>query len=347
MMTHPVLSPAPALPAQGGELGMLVRACASVSVLLLCASLAAATGGREASTVPSDLPEGNGIAANHPADQGIEKDPAVVFADGFEDCSSPADLRARWDWLIHDGNMRIAQEPDSVHAGKRALELTVPQQSAPLAIAVDKQLGEERDVLFLRWYSKFDKDFAVGRSSVHNGGSISSRYFPGGQATPGIRADGRNKFLANYENENSTGSSPGALNIYCYHPEQGGSFGDHFYPSGRVIPGSEVRSGAATFGPSFVARPEVFPESGRWYCYEFMVKANTPGLHDGRIACWLDGKLVSDFPNLRFRSVEDLKPNHVIIVAHSSSVRPNQTWWYDDIVAATSYIGPQAPVGSK
>jgi hypothetical protein len=78
-----------------------------------------------------------------------------------------------------------------------------------------------------------------------------------------------------------------------------------------------------------------------------MVKANTPGLHDGRIACWLDGKLVSDFPNLRFRSVEDLKPNHVIIVAHSSSVRPNQTWWYDDIVAATSYIGPQAPVGSK
>ncbi len=315
---------------------------AAVIPLLVC--LAAAIGGEEAANVLPSLPEGNGLAAKYPGDLGIEKDPAVVFADGFEGCSLPADLRAKWDWLIHDANMRIAQEPDNVHGGGRALEMTVPQQSIPLAVAVDKQLKDERDVLFLRWYSKFDKGFLVRRSSVHNGGSISSRYFPGGQATPGIRADGRNKFLANYEDENSTGESPGALNIYCYHPEQGGGFGDHFYPSGLVIPGSEVRSGAATFGPSFIARPDVIPELGRWYCYEFMVKANTPGLRDGRIACWLDGKLVADFPNLRLRDVDTLKIDRfgVGLFISRDTVRAN-TKWYDDVVAATSYIGPQVP----
>ncbi len=290
----------------------------------------------------ADLPEGNGIAAKYPGDLGIEGDPAVILADGFEGCTSPADLRSKWDVLVHDGNMRMTQEPANVHAGRKALELTVPKQRDALAIGVSKQLQDERDVLFLRWYSKFEKDFAVRRSSVHNGGSISAHYFPGGRATPGIPADGRNKFLVNFESENSSGRSPGALNVYCYHPEQGGQYGDHFYPSGRVVPGSEGRSGAATFGPHFVAQADVVPELGRWYCYEFMVRANTPGERNGRIACWLDGKLVADFPNLRLRDVDTPKIDRfgVGLYIGRNTVRAN-TKWYDDVVAATSYIGPQ------
>ena len=292
--------------------------------------------------MPTDLPEGDGIAAKYPGDLGIEKDPAVILADGFEDCSSPADLRGKWDFLFHDANMRITEEPADVHGGKKALQFTVPQQRAALAIGVDKELASEQDALFLRWYAKFEKGYFVRGGSVHNGGSISAHYFVDGQSTPGIRADGRNKFLANYESENSTGASPGMLNVYCYHPEQGGDFGDHFYPPGRVVPGSEVRSGAATFGPDFVARPDVIPELGRWYCYEYMMKANTPGRRDGRIACWLDGKLVADFPNLRLRDAGTLKINHFgigLFIARNDA-RAN-TKWYDDVVAATSYIGPR------
>ena len=291
-----------------------------------------------------ELPEGDGIAARYPGDQGIERDPSVVFADDFEDCASPADLRARWEVLIHEGNMRIAQEPANVHSGRRALEFTVPRQEAPLAIGVDKLLKPESDVLFLRWYSRFEKDFLVRRSSVHNGGSISSRYCKDGRATPGVRADGRNKFLVNYENENSTGESPGLLNVYVYHAEQGGRYGDHFYPSGTVVPGSFVRSGPATFGPHFVPRPDIAPERGRWYCYEYMVQANTPGRRDGRIALWLDGRLVADFPNMRLRDVDTLKIDRfgVGLFISNNSIRAN-TKWYDDVVAATSYIGPTKP----
>jgi hypothetical protein len=185
----------------------------------------------------------------------------------------------------------------------------------------------------------------VPRGFVHNGGSISAHYFTEGRASPGQRADGRNKFLATCENLNSHGTSPGVVNIYCYHPEQGQRYGDCFFSTGMVLPGSNTRSGAATFGPHFVSRPDVIPELGRWYCYEFMVKANTPGERDGRIACWLDGKLAADFPNLRLRDVDTLKIDRCGLTLHISrnTARAN-TKWYDDVVIATSYIGPQTPV---
>jgi hypothetical protein len=319
--------------------------CLGIGLVLALEFAAAGGAGSEVSNVLPQLPEGDGIAANYPGDEGIQQDPSVIFADNFEDCSSPADLRGKWEVLIHEANMRIAEEPENVHGGKRSLEFTVPQQREALAVGVDKKLAEEQDVLFLRWYSRFEKDFLVRRSSVHNGGSISARYnTPDGRATPGIPADGRNKFLVNYENENSTGESPGFLNVYCYHPEQGGRFGDHFYPSGTVVPGSEVRSGPASFGPGFVVRPDIVPERGRWYCYEYMVKANTPGKRDGRIALWLDGKLVADFPNMRLRDVDTLKIDRfgVGLFISRNSIRAN-TKWYDDVVAATSYIGPMKP----
>lgn len=293
----------------------------------------------------ADLPEGDGIAAKYPGDLGLEKDPAVVLADGFEDCSSPADLRARWSALIHPEHMSFTDDPANVHSGRRALQFTVPQRREALAIGVDNEFADEQDVLFLRWYAKFEEGYFVPGNSVHNGGTISAHYYIDGNATPGKRADGQNKFLANYENENSTGAAPGLLNIYCYHPEQAGNFGDHFYPTGEVVPGSATRSGAATFGPQFVARPDVTPELGRWYCYEYMVKANTAGQRDGRIACWLDGKLVADFPNLRLRDVDTLRISRfgVGLFIARNAARPN-TKWYDDVVAATAYIGPQVAV---
>lgn len=296
---------------------------------------------------PSPLPEGDtGIAAKYPGDAGIEKDPAVLFYDGFEDCSKPADLRQKWDEVIDDRNMRITEGAANRNNGKRAVEFAAPQQEAGLSIGLHRVLKDERDVLFLRWYSKFEKGFDVPLgNSCHNGGMICAHYYVGGRATPGQRADGRNKFLANFENEtgwrDDKTPSPGHLNIYCYHPEQFDVWGDHFFPSGTVIPGSYTRSGRATFGDHFVAQPDVLIELDRWYCFEFMVKANTPGQRDGRIACWLDGKLIADFLNLRLRDVETLKIDRfdVGVYIGKNALRANKKW-YDDVVAATSYIGP-------
>jgi len=296
-------------------------------------------------TGDSTLPEGHsGIASRCLDDVGIEKDPAVLFHDDFEDTAKVEDLRRKWDAAVHhDRHIRIAEEPGSVHSGKRSLEFSVPKQAEELSNTVAKKLKEERDILFLRYYSKFEKGFDQVGSS-HNGACLCAHYYVDGRATPGVKADGRNKFLISFENwrgEAKT-TSPGDLNIYCYHPEQRDKWGDHFFPSGKVLPFSGERSGAASFGQRFAARPDIIPELDRWYCFEVMLKANAVGKRDGRIACWLDGKLIADFPNLRLRDVETLKIDRFSLDLHigSNTSRANKKL-YDDVVAASSYIGPK------
>ena len=316
----------------------------TVSVLMaVCLLVALPVAGGEGSAVPS-LPEGQtGIAAKYPGDAGIGKDPAVLFHDDFEDCRTPADVSKKWDVMYNGEHVSITEEPANVSGGGRAMEMTVPQQTQSLSVDVGRNLAKTQDVLFLRFYTKFQKGFDVPpHTSSHNGGSISAGYFPGGAATPGQRADGRNKFIANFENEigwRGEIPSPGPLNIYIYHPEQRSDYGDHFFSTGIIQPNTSLPH---TFGPHFVPRPDFVPERGRWYCMEYMLKTNTPGQRDGRVACWVDGKLIADFPNLRFRDIDTLKIDRfdVGLFIARNELRENKKW-YDDVVAATSYIGPR------
>jgi hypothetical protein len=72
-----------------------------------------------------------------------------------------------------------------------------------------------------------------------------------------------------------------------------------------------------------------------------MVRANTPGQRDGRIALWLDGKFIADFKNLRLRDIPSLTIDRFDLALHiHSSTRAETRKWYDNVVAATSYIGP-------
>ncbi len=310
----------------------------NLRILLLVFQIAWWAGATRGGDTPPPLPEGNqGIASRYPGDRGIEADPAVLFHDDFE---SGEPLK-RWDNSFQKADIRFAQEPENVHGGKRALEFTVPKQKAELSDGVVKELGSGQDVVFMRYYSKFDKGFDQTGSS-HNGGLLSAQAPGVPYSTPGVRADGRNKFIVSFEDwrGNAATTPPGELNVYVYHPEQRSEYGDHFFPSGNVLPYS-TRPG--NFGAHFVARPDIIPELGRWYCFELMVRANTAALRDGRIACWLDGKLIADFPNLRLRDVDTLKINAASLCLHigSNTVRENKKW-YDDLVIATAYIGPVA-----
>jgi hypothetical protein len=162
----------------------------------------------------------------------------------------------------------------------------------------------------------------------------------GFQSTPGVPANGTNKFLANLENWRGEAAtvSPGDLNIYIYHPLQRSQWGDHFFPTGLVMPNTSI---AFDFGPDFVSRPDIIPTLDRWYAYELMVKANTPGQNDGRIAAWVDGKLTMDFPNLRLRDVASLTIDRFALCFHIGSNPNGQSKkWYDNVVAAKAYIGP-------
>ncbi len=286
-------------------------------------------------TSAEQLPEGNtGIAARYPGDAGIASDPAVIFTDDFESYSSAAGLTARWNQAYHSANLRIAGEPGNFFRGAKALELTLPKQSSEVANQVIKAVTPTRDILFLRYYAKFDTAFNIMNSS-NNGMEITSNY-----CCPGVPADGYNKFAVSYEASrwDTTTANPGKLNVYVYYPEQRDIWGDHFYPTGIVLPYSSM---PGNFGPTFVARQDVIPELGRWYSYELMVKANTPGQRDGRIAMWLDGSLIADFPNLRLRDTTALKIDRFLLDFHAGSNSFGVAKkWCDNVVAATSYIGP-------
>jgi hypothetical protein len=72
-----------------------------------------------------------------------------------------------------------------------------------------------------------------------------------------------------------------------------------------------------------------------------MLQANMPGSRDGRIALWLDGTLIADFRNLRLRDIDTLRIDRFNLSLHiGSNTRAPAHKWYDDVVAATSYIGP-------
>jgi hypothetical protein len=186
------------------------------------------------------------------------------------------------------------------------------------------------------------------QSDEHPHGSVTVDSRPGARlgvergAAPERRADGFDKFLVSYDawRDSAATANPGRLNAYIYQPDQRDIWGDHFFPTGIVLPFSST---PFNFGPQFTARLDVTPPLGQWHCYEMMVKANVPGQRDGRVAFWLDGQLIADFPNLRLRETTALKIDRFTIDLHV--FRNNlgvARKWYDNVVAATSYIGPMA-----
>ena len=208
------------------------------------------------------LPEGDaGIAAKHPGDIGIETDPAVIFHEDFEDCRTAADLHRKWSKWSTRPTCASRRSPPTSTAGNGPWKSPCRSSGAPCSVGARQiaRQGARRAVPAL--LRQAPGGVRCPANSIHNGGTISAGYWRGESAGPGKRSDGRNKFLANYETDRRLPGqlpSPGPLNIYVYHPEQRGRFGDHFYPSGLVTPNTSL---PFDFGPHFVRRPDFVPDS--------------------------------------------------------------------------------------
>jgi hypothetical protein len=133
---------------------------------------------------------------------------------------------------------------------------------------------------------------------------------------------------------NRSDPEPGYTHAYVYHPEQDDVYGEHWYPDGRTSNGQQ------SFGEFFVSRPSTSPTRGEWICFEMLVQMNTPGLRDGRVAVWEDGKLIADWLNIRFRDVDSVKIDEIQLENGGQGSTQQNDKWYDNLVIATSYIGP-------
>jgi len=278
---------------------------------------------------PPALPEGNtGIASRYAQDSGIGSDPSVIFFDDFESYTSASQLTSSGKYTNYYQGSNITFDTTTFFAGTKALRMRMPASGSEVSNAIVKNITTPRDALYMRVYARYQSNYA-GINSAHNGLRMTGKY-----TGPGKRPNGTDFFLVSVENSRGSEAEPGYTHAYVYHPEQDDVYGEHWFPDGSVVNGSQ------SFGPYFVARPKVIPARGAWICFEILVKMNTPGSRDGRIAVWQDGTLVADWQSVRFRDVDTLKIDQIQLENGGQGSTQQNDKWYDNLVVATSYVGP-------
>lgn len=306
------------------------------------------------------LPEGPGLAARYPGDEGLGTDPAVLLHETFEE-GSLEEILARWSDVSNEGGrvLALSEETPGAGPGGRSLAVTATRD-ADTGGHLYRVLPREVDTAFARFYVRFEEAPGYIHHFVHLGGYRPSSRWPQGGA--GERPAGDERVTVGIEPHGDYGRfpPPGAWSFYCYWPEMRIS-GDGRYWGNALRP----------------ATPQLVP-AGRWQCVEIMLKLNSaPDVSDGELALWLDGALVAHFARgaardkwtglgfdllteggepfegFRWRTDADLRINFLWLLhyvtgqaASANNVADpsaTNTVWFDDIVVATDYIGPTAP----
>ncbi|MEX0701458.1 MAG: DNRLRE domain-containing protein [Planctomycetales bacterium] len=271
-----------------------------------------------------------GLAAKHPGDRGIEKDPDVLFATGFE---SP-DWQKEWSSV--GGKVdTVADDPETKFeplAGKACRVHLAKGNTGAMNVIYkfQKQHGQEPEEIYFRYYLRFGDDW----KQTLDGGKmpgISGTYGDAGWG--GRKVNGKDGWSARGsfhltipEGNPLAGKQP--IGWYCYHADMEG-----FYGSGWLW--NQGYRG--------------FLDNNRWYCVEQQVKMNTPGANgeqgkrDGILRAWIDGRPAFEKTDIRYRDVDKLKIEQIWMNVYHGGTRPSprdQHLYVDNVVVAKKYIGP-------
>jgi hypothetical protein len=266
-----------------------------------------------------------GVAAHHKADRGIEKHPAVYFADGFESVF----WKRRWSEAVGDDFEAVSRDRDLGFQplDGQALRINLAKGKnlgADLRYRFAHETGHEPDEVYFRYYLRLAADW----NPAIEGGKlpgISGTYNRGGWG--GRRSDGKNGWST--RGEFFKAPSPGnpaegltAIGTYAYHADQSDFFGDAW-------PWTQTALGLL--------------ERNRWYCIEQYVRLNTPGERDGVFRAWIDGKPAFERTGIRFRDVPELAIEMVWVNVYHGGTKASphdQHLYIDNVVVARQYIGP-------
>lgn len=270
----------------------------------------------------SALPQGAGLAARYPADQGVAAHRAVIFADNFEN----GELGARWDERA-SGKVISLAPADGESCGQRCLKVTA-------------RLGENQgggltkwfkpvEAIYIRFYVRFDPGcdyvhhFVTLRANKGWRGSDKWSGFGGA----GLRPAGDERFSTALEpwGNWSRWPAPGKWNFYSYWHEMQPSRDGRFW------------------GNSFLPEPQEEIRKNRWICAELMLKHNTPGQGDGEQAFWIDGRLLGHWQGINWRKTESLQANALTLESYVTdrwTKNPVNIVYFDNVVIARQYVGP-------
>ena len=260
-----------------------------------------------------------GLAVQYLNDEGIKDHPSVIFASRFETS----------DWLREDFGLNMQEikpdlgyhtaDPSLAFTGQGALEY---QTRAGLHVPYVYDIPfEGQDVVYLRWYRRYEAGFDFSCVTKTNGVYAHDPELDTSSSS-GTRPTGYDKFSTKLTMWKQSGTDMFEPKFYTYHPEQVDIYGDLL---------------AQNVGET------QWLEAGRWYSFEIMLKANEVGQHNGEIKLWIDGVLQGYYTGMHFRDTNELKINELNITAYvgggCASPR-DQRIWDDNLVLATEYIGP-------
>lgn len=274
----------------------------------------------------SKLSRGDGLAANYAVDKNIASHPDVIFADDFES----GELGEKWDESNNRGGQPLTlvdRSADGAPVGSRSLEVTA---------TLGKNTGggltkwfESSDRLFIRFYTKFDRDcdyvhhFCTLRANKSLQGGDRWSGFGGAGELPG----GTERFSTAIEPWGNWGRwpPPGRWNFYSYWHTMKPSPDDKYWGNGF--------------------RPESQPDIQRdqWICVEMMIQHNTPGKDDGEQAYWIDGQLRGHWRGINWRTSATLYANAFTLESYITDRWTKQRVnivSFDNVVIAKEYIGP-------
>lgn len=258
----------------------------------------------------------------------LEKPGEVLHSDEFESAIS---LKSFFEVRgLDDGRVQIDETPGIAHGGHGALRCTAPAAGGKSSDAGASFWfgpdGHER--IHLRYYIKFAKAYDQGNLN-HTGGGLSGVAGTnkwGGMGGAGLRPKGDDNFSTRFEAWRDWGrfTPPGYAFCYTYWMDMKRDRDGHYW--GNML------------GP--VEAERFVPERDRWYCEELMVKVSDPGVANGELAAWIDGKLYLHYTGFRWRSTADVKLKRFDLGLYVHQAAQDNVVWYDDLVLSTGYVGP-------
>ncbi|SPP64964.1 hypothetical protein NITLEN_20604 [Nitrospira lenta] len=208
-----------------------------------------------------------GLAAQYPGDAGIERDPAVLFAEDFDHAPLTAIL-ARFSDRKRPASFSLAHDGPSVSPGQYALKIA-SVGGVSTGGTLYKRLAKNYDLLYFRYYVKYPSGGTYHHTAGWLGGYNPPTDWPQGHA--GIRPSGNDRLSIAAEPVDANGR----LDFYTYW------MGMHGGP-------------VEYWGNFLIHDPSLVFSRDRWTCIEVMAKMNDPvSAFNGELALWVDDTLVS------------------------------------------------------
>lgn len=278
-----------------------------------------------------------GFAAGYNSDEGIETHPDVLLKIDMDDP----------DWkqyANHQNEGEHCHSTGSVNSidGGRVIEsiidATLYGKGCSYRYYAKNWLPDNPEEVYLRYYVRLDANYYGSTDGGKMPGIAAEEWYEGNLLCGGggtTCAGGkkgwtlRGGFDMNPDTENPIYPRV-PFHTYAYHADQASDYGDFW-----------------TWGPRGIVDLE------RWTAIEWHVKVNTPGVNDGILQIWVDGKLALDRQDIQLRGplpwdprINDNMAAKIVpwIVHFYGGKNPpyvrDHIALFDKFVVATSYIGP-------